>query len=242
MSKRTTLIGTLAVISLVAMSGPALAGGYAVVHLDEVPGDVLVSTPWRFGFMVLQHDVTPNSDVTPVVRALHKKTGEEVTATGVQEGAAGHFVAEVTFPLTGEWKWSIEPLPFAETSFATLTVLELRSGRSWPVSPWGRYWLNPGMKIERQTAVTAAPAATRIVAMLDPWVFAPSSLQVSPGTAVTWINRTETTHTVTGDDLIFDDSGPIAPGQSFSTTFDMPGTYQYRCGPHPGMVGQVVVA
>ena len=74
--------------------------------------------------MVLQHDVIPTSDVTPVLRAVHKETGEEITATGRQEGAVGHFVAEVTFPRAGEWKWSIEPLPFAETSFETLTVLE----------------------------------------------------------------------------------------------------------------------
>ena len=118
--------------ALVALSAPALAGGYAVVRLDEPPGEVLVATPWRFGFMVLQHDVTPNSDVTPVVRARHKETGEEITATGRQEGAVGHFVAEVTFPRAGEWKWSIEPLPFAETSFETLTVLERLGALSFP--------------------------------------------------------------------------------------------------------------
>ena len=121
---RRAIAGLVLTATLIALSAPALAGGYAVVRLDEPPGDVLVATPWRFGFMVLQHDVTPNSDVTPVVRALHKETGEEVTATGQQEGAVGHFVAEVTFPRAGEWKWSIEPLPYAETSFETLTVLE----------------------------------------------------------------------------------------------------------------------
>ena len=124
MHLRRAVAGIVLIAALVALSAPALAGGYAVVRLDEPPGDVLVATPWRFGFMVLQHDVTPNSDVTPVVRALHKETGEEVTATGRQEGAVGHFVAEVTFPRAGEWKWSIEPLPYAETSFETLTVLE----------------------------------------------------------------------------------------------------------------------
>ena len=124
MHLRRAIAGIVVTAALVALSAPALAGGYAVVRLDEPPGEVLVATPWRFGFMVLQHDVTPNSDVTPVVHALHKETGEEVTATGQQEGAVGHFVAEVTFPRAGEWKWSIEPLPYAETSFETLTVLE----------------------------------------------------------------------------------------------------------------------
>ena len=113
---RRATVGFVLTAALVALSASALAGGYAVVRLDEQPGEVLVATPWRFGFMVLQHDVTPNSDVTPVVRALHKETGEEVTATGQQEGVVGHFVAEVTFPRAGEWKWSIEPLDsFART-------------------------------------------------------------------------------------------------------------------------------
>jgi plastocyanin len=244
MSRRSALIATLGVILLIALSGPAMAGGYAVVHLDEDPGDVLVATPWRFGFVVLQHDVTPNSDVTPIVRALHKDSGDEVTATGVQQGAIGHFVVEVTFPRAGEWKWSIEPRPYAETSFATLTVIEPepRSVRRWPASPWERYWLKPDKIIEQQRAATTERGATRTVAILDPWVFAPSSLQVPPGTTVTWVNRTATIHAVTGNDLAFDDSGPIAPGQSFSTTFEQPGTYRYRCGPHPGMMGEIIVA
>ena len=121
---RRAIVGIVLTAALVALSAPALAGGYAVVRLDEPPGEILVAAPWRFGFMVLQHDVTPNSDVTPVVRALHKGTAEELTATARQEGAVGHFVAEVTFPRAGEWKWSIEPLPYAETTFETLTVLE----------------------------------------------------------------------------------------------------------------------
>jgi hypothetical protein len=138
-----------AVVLFLALPGLAAAGGFAVVHLDEEPGDVVVATPWRFGFMVLQHDVTPNSDVAPVVRAQHRETGEEITVTGVQTGPVGHFVAEVTFPLAGEWKWSIEPRPYAETSFATLNVVTGHGARRWPTSPWGLYWLSPDRIIEQ---------------------------------------------------------------------------------------------
>jgi plastocyanin len=49
-------------------------------------------------------------------------------------------------------------------------------------------------------------------------------------------------HTVTGDDLAFDDSGLIEPGDSFRQTFDEPGTYRYHCGPHPDMTGVIVVS
>jgi plastocyanin len=339
--------------ALVALSAPALAGGYAVVRLDEPPGDVLVATPWRFGFMVLQHDVTPNSDVTPVVRALHRETGEEITATGRQEGAVGHFVVEVTFPRAGEWKWSIEPLPFAETSFETLTVLEGQGALSFPAqivtgscaapgdlafslgdvapqetteksaarplaiggstidSPLSEllatrhaigigadasdavsmacgdisgsaseggdvvlglqrasqshektdaenvgvailsangertavtlFLLNPERIGAADDAALEATDETLTVEIVDPWVFQPQSLEIPPGATVTWLNNTDMAHTVTGDDLTFDDSELIEPGDSFRQTFDEPGTYRYRCGPHPDMTGVIVV-
>jgi plastocyanin len=346
---RRAIVGIVLIVGLLTLSAPASAGGYAVVRLDEPPGDVLVATPWQFGFMVLQHDVTPNSDVTPVVRALHKETGEEITATGRQEGAIGHFVAEVTFPRAGEWKWSIEPLPYPETSFETLTVLEspgtlsfpaqivtgscaapgdvvfslgdvapqvmteksaarplsigsstidtplstlLATGHAIGISPRESdailtacgditasarpggdvvlglqsqseinaenlgvavlredgertavtlYLLNPDRIDASEDAASAGPEETLTVEIVDPWAFQPHSLEVSRGATVTWVNKTDMTHTVTGDDLSFDDSGLIEPGASFRQTFDQPGTYRYRCGPHPDMTGVIVV-
>ena len=118
--------GLLAALVTVAISlcvaVPALAGGWAVVHLDEPPDDVRVDTPWRFGFTVLQHDVTPNSDIDAVITAIHQETGTTITATATPEGAVGHFVAELTLPLAGGWKWSIQPEPYAATTFDTLWV------------------------------------------------------------------------------------------------------------------------
>ena len=120
---RRTAIALFLALSLITISAPVLAGGYAVVRLDEPPGDVVAGQPWRFGFMVRQHDITPTNDVVPIITATHRETGEEITATGRQEGAVGHFIAELTFPSAGEWKWEILPDPFAETSFETLMVV-----------------------------------------------------------------------------------------------------------------------
>ena len=152
----------------------------------------------------------------------------------------GHFVAEIAFPRAGDWKWAIEPQPYAETSFSTLTVLERPVDRVWPASSWGRYLLTPGRHLGRDAAAPVKTSAMT-VEILDPYQFAPYTVEVAAGTAVTWVNHSEPSHTVTGDALAFDDSGPIGPGQTFSTRFDQPGTYQYRCAPHPGMVGVIVV-
>jgi plastocyanin len=267
-----------------------------------------------------------------------------VTVTGRQEGAEGHFVAEMTFPLAGDWKWMIHPEPYGETSFETLTVLSSPDSVSYPANiltgscgalgdiafPLGVVEPRAGTKLTQIPVAVggstigsplpklmesgyaigisagepdAAPVAcgeitsvisndagelvlglqdmaggenigvavlrdegdrtavalyllnplaaettpalsgeTKTVEILDSFVFEPYSLEIAPGDTVTWINNSETAHTVTGDDLAFEDSGPIDPGDSFSITFHEPGTYAYRCGPHPGMIGTIVVA
>jgi len=70
--------------------------------------------------------------------------------------------------------------------------------------------------------------------------FAPNPINVAVGSTVTWTNNDSTGHTATSNTGVFD-SSTIAPGRSFSFTFQTAGTYQYHCNFHPGMVGSVVV-
>jgi plastocyanin len=72
------------------------------------------------------------------------------------------------------------------------------------------------------------------------WRYDPSSLTVSAGTTVTWVNNGSTAVTVTSPDGLFD-SDTIASGASFSYTFDTPGTYRYFCVPYPHMKGVITV-
>lgn len=70
------------------------------------------------------------------------------------------------------------------------------------------------------------------------FAFEPASLKVARGTTVIWANDDAVDHTITGPGF---NSGQIAPGATFSYTFDKAGTYDYSCGIHPSMKGQVVV-
>lgn len=79
--------------------------------------------------------------------------------------------------------------------------------------------------------------------------FAPKSLRVAVGETVTWTNLDGLQHTVTSDEGLFD-SGLLGEGDSWSWTFDAPGTYTYHCTPHAwersdgswmGQVGVVIV-
>ena len=68
----------------------------------------------------------------------------------------------------------------------------------------------------------------------------PGEVSVSVGGTVTWVNTDRESHTSTSNAAHWD-SGIIAPGRQFSSTFPTAGTFQYHCAIHPGMVGTVVV-
>lgn len=74
--------------------------------------------------------------------------------------------------------------------------------------------------------------------------FNPSSITISVGTTVTWINKERGTnapiHTVTSDNNIFN-SGDIKKRKTFSFTFNHAGTFNYHCEHHPDMKGRVLV-
>lgn len=88
--------------------------------------------------------------------------------------------------------------------------------------------------------------------------YSPPVLTISSGDTITWINSDREVHTVTSGEGIdrgqlsqgimqgkadgYFDSGPFKPGQSWSFTFDKPGTFYYFCTIHPWMVGAVVVS
>jgi plastocyanin len=240
--RRQLLPLVVAIALSVGFAPSALAGNWATVRLDEPPGEVVAGTPWRVGFSVLQHDVRPTNDVTPRLKARHRETGEAVETVGRQEGDAGHFVAEVTFPRAGEWKWSITPDPFpTSTSFATLAVTsepervdaslpggagDRTTGRIHPLPP--------------DEGTPTGSAVAEVVEIVDS-AFQPAVLHVPVGANVAWHNTGVLAHEVAGDDLAFADSGLLEPGERFEQVFDRPGTYVFRCGPHAGMEGTIVV-
>src|SRR3954466_431010 len=77
------------------------------------------------------------------------------------------------------------------------------------------------------------------VAIVDA-AYQPGSILVQAGDTVTWTNTGSTPHTVTADDGSVD-SGPLAPGASFSQTFPAAGLFTYHCAIHPQMTGAVTI-
>jgi plastocyanin len=93
------------------------------------------------------------------------------------------------------------------------------------------------------TSTEPRPAAAMVeVGAFDGRGFEPKVISIEPGTTVRWTNHGEHRHTVTDRNGAFD-SGELMPGETFSFTFDQPGTVEYFCRPHEdmGMVGTIQV-
>ncbi len=99
---------------------------------------------------------------------------------------------------------------------------------------------------------SATPSGAGISVSIADYTYAPQSITIPAGTAVTWTNEDSVIHTVTSADgsgtdagtTDLFDSGSMGKGDTFSYTFTEPGTYDYLCVPHRSMAGmhaQVVV-
>lgn len=77
----------------------------------------------------------------------------------------------------------------------------------------------------------------------DGLTFSPSSLTISAGTMVRWVNTGVMLHTVTPDGHSEWTSSNLSEGSTFIHTFDTPGTYAYYCQPHvtDNMTGTIIV-
>ena len=131
MSRR--LIPFLLITGLIALALPAptLAGGWAVITLDELPAQVNAGQPIVVGFTVLQHGKTPLEDLSPTISARHTATGESIIVTAKPEGEIGHYTATLALPRTGTWAWSIQAFnmdqPMPPLSVLTGTTVDVPS-------------------------------------------------------------------------------------------------------------------
>ncbi len=90
---------------------------------------------------------------------------------------------------------------------------------------------------------TWAHAGEVLEVSINKMQFTPQKIQVKAGTTVKWLNNEKrTNHSVFFEQEGLPESDRLFPGESWQRTFDKPGTYPYRCGPHPEMTGVVEVA
>ena len=94
--------------------------------------------------------------------------------------------------------------------------------------------------VAETSPVAAAPQEYEIT--VAQFKFDPATLEIHVGDTVTWVNNDMFPHDVTqlpaGSGF---ESPQFGNGDTYSFTFDAPGTYDYFCALHPIMLGTIVV-
>lgn len=92
-------------------------------------------------------------------------------------------------------------------------------------------------------SVSLANAGEVVDVSIEKMQFEPQLVKIKPGTTVKWVNNERrNNHSVFFEKEGYPESERFFPGESWQRTFDKPGVYPYRCGPHPEMTGVVEVA
>jgi plastocyanin len=84
------------------------------------------------------------------------------------------------------------------------------------------------------------PEEAEVEIEIDYFTFMPDEITVALAATVTWVNLDDVQHTVASMDKTFK-SKVLGTGDSFSFTFEKPGTYEYCCSIHPKMQARIIV-
>src|SRR6059036_1914432 len=144
-------IGTL--LTLGALAGTALAKEGAVSKLDALPpGGLHAGQMIPVGFTILMDGVEPyKADVAEIV--VRNGTGKVLSYPATQQGAAGHYVANVYFPAAGTYTWQVtQGTFFAPYDLGTVAVL------------------GPATTSQSQTTPTNAPATDDPISQAIPFL------------------------------------------------------------------------
>ncbi|HEX8997654.1 MAG TPA: plastocyanin/azurin family copper-binding protein [Ktedonobacterales bacterium] len=132
-------------------------------------------------------------------------------------------------------------------SLVALIALAGCGGASTPAADTGGAATPTATSASPATATPTIPAnatTIKITGAVGSFAFEPSSVTITAGSTVVWMNTSGVAHTATSDsgDAITWDSNVINPGGgAFSFVFSKPGTYAYHCSFHPYMHGTIIV-
>jgi len=83
-------------------------------------------------------------------------------------------------------------------------------------------------------------ATAAVEVNIEDFAYNPDPVTIKVGQSVTWTNQDSAPHTATAQDRDVLQSGTLNQGESYTQTFDTPGTYEYFCEFHPNMKGVMI--
>lgn len=161
MTRLLRLVMSTAIVAIpFTTDSEASAGGWAVSTLDEAPAPAPGETV-SVGFTIRQHGVTP-VNVDDVGVAVTGPSGAVEHFAARQEGAVGHYVADVVFGEAGVHTWAIRQGWFGDHELGTIATSTATGGADGlSGTPWSTQFLRFGMPT--LAVVLAGYAATDAV-------------------------------------------------------------------------------
>jgi hypothetical protein len=144
----------LLAVGLLLVAAPAAhAGGWATVGLSSTP----VGQTWNVDLTVLQHGVTPLTDVKPAVTISSGATTKTFAAKPT--GKPGVYRAQVVFPSAGRWSYEVDD-GFISEQPHTYPAVQISAAPAAATSDGPNLlWLVPGIAL--LLAAAAVVARTR---------------------------------------------------------------------------------
>lgn len=217
-------------------TGTCDAPGDVVAPLSDISADYLVDGQAAKGAeMVGQAGASVLASVTTVPVAL-----ADIIAGGhliMVHASAEDLQTIVACGNIGGYMLGASQLPVAmsgvgDSGVSGIAVLEDNGAGATVVS----VYLTGGAAPD---ASGGAEGGAAVAVSIKNFAYDPVTIEVAVGTTVTWTNEDAAPHTVTVSGVF--DSGLMNQGDTFSYTFDTPGTYDYICLYHPNMKASVVV-
>lgn len=128
-----TIIAVLT-LALLAAAPTAAGGGFATVGLGPPTGGIGAGDTWNAEMTILQHGVTPLVGISPTLTISNGETTRRFDAAPT--GKPGVYLAKVTFPSGGEWRYEVND-GFSQThTFAPVQVEPGSGGGGFAVPEW----------------------------------------------------------------------------------------------------------
>ena len=105
-----------------------------------------------------------------------------------------------------------------------------------------RKLINTGLVFGLYMYIAPVFAETVIIEVKDSKFGEQQPLTIKAGTTVRWLNvEKRQYHSVWFEAEGLPEGDYFFPEETWERTFDKPGTYPYRCGPHDDMTGTIIV-
>lgn len=109
------------VMALFVPAGMVAAGGWAVASFETTPTGFTAGQTQHVEYRILQHGVRPADVGTTEIR-FFDKSGEFTAFAGESTGEVGHYVAEITMPEAGTYRWEVTTGYFPAQDLGTIDV------------------------------------------------------------------------------------------------------------------------